>query len=78
MQFVGEITQGRGPQPMTKDAEGLWTITVAPARAGDLELQLPRARRRRRRSLEPGGQADATRRRDVELRSGARRRAGVL
>ena len=30
VQLVGEITQGRGPQPMTKDAEGLWTITVGP------------------------------------------------
>jgi enterochelin esterase-like enzyme len=27
---VGEITQGRGPQPMTKDADGLWTITIGP------------------------------------------------
>ncbi len=30
VQLVGEITQGRGPQPMTKDADGLWTITVGP------------------------------------------------
>ncbi len=30
VQVVGEITQGRGPQPMAKDAEGLWTITLAP------------------------------------------------
>src|SRR5690606_38538611 len=28
--LVGEITQGRGPQPMTRDAEGIWTITVGP------------------------------------------------
>lgn len=28
--LVGEITQGRGPQAMTKDDEGLWTITVGP------------------------------------------------
>lgn len=28
--LVGEITQGRGPQPMTQDAEGLWTITIGP------------------------------------------------
>jgi enterochelin esterase family protein len=30
VQLVGEITQGRGPQAMTKDADGLWTITVGP------------------------------------------------
>ena len=30
VQLVGELAQGRGPQPMTKDAEGLWTITVGP------------------------------------------------
>ena len=30
VQIVGEITQGRGPQPMTKDAEGLWTLTLGP------------------------------------------------
>lgn len=30
VQLVGEITQGRGPQALTKDAEGLWTITVGP------------------------------------------------
>jgi enterochelin esterase family protein len=28
--LVGEITQGRGPQPMTQDAEGVWTITIDP------------------------------------------------
>ncbi|MEP6756595.1 MAG: alpha/beta hydrolase-fold protein [Chthonomonadales bacterium] len=28
--LVGEITQGKGPQPMTKDEDGLWTITVGP------------------------------------------------
>lgn len=28
--LVGEITQGRGPQPMTRDADGIWTITVGP------------------------------------------------
>jgi enterochelin esterase-like enzyme len=30
VQLVGEITQGRGPQPMAQDAEGLWTITLGP------------------------------------------------
>jgi len=30
VQLVGEITQGRGPQPMVKDDEGLWTITLGP------------------------------------------------
>ncbi len=30
VQLVGEITQGRGPQAMTKDEDGLWTITVGP------------------------------------------------
>ncbi|MCL4813726.1 MAG: esterase [Vicinamibacteraceae bacterium] len=30
VQLVGEITQRRGPLPMTKDADGLWTITVGP------------------------------------------------
>jgi enterochelin esterase-like enzyme/lysophospholipase L1-like esterase len=30
VQLVGEITQGRGPQPMSKDADGLWTTTIGP------------------------------------------------
>lgn len=30
VQLVGEITQGRVPLPMTRDADGLWTITVGP------------------------------------------------
>lgn len=30
VQVTGEITQGKGPQPMTKDAEGLWTATLGP------------------------------------------------
>jgi enterochelin esterase-like enzyme len=30
VQLVGEITQGRGAQPMTQDAEGVWTITLGP------------------------------------------------
>jgi enterochelin esterase-like enzyme len=30
VQVVGEITQGRGPQTMVKDADGVWTITLAP------------------------------------------------
>jgi enterochelin esterase-like enzyme len=30
VQLVGEITQGRTPLPMTKDPDGLWTITVGP------------------------------------------------
>lgn len=30
VQLVGEITQGKGALPMTKDAEGLWTITIGP------------------------------------------------
>lgn len=28
--LVGEINQGKGPQPMSKDDSGLWTITVGP------------------------------------------------
>jgi enterochelin esterase family protein len=30
VQVTGEITQGKGPQPMIKDGEGLWTITLGP------------------------------------------------
>jgi enterochelin esterase family protein len=30
VQLVGEIAQGKGPLPMTKDEGGLWTITVGP------------------------------------------------
>jgi enterochelin esterase family protein len=30
VQLTGEITQGKGPQPMSKDAEGVWTIITAP------------------------------------------------
>lgn len=30
VQLVGEILQGRGPQAMTKDDSGLWTITIGP------------------------------------------------
>jgi len=28
--LVGEINRGKGPQPMSKDDNGLWTITVGP------------------------------------------------
>jgi enterochelin esterase family protein len=28
--LVGEVLQGKGPQPMTKGSDGLWTITVGP------------------------------------------------
>lgn len=27
---VGEVTMGKGPQPMTRDADGVWTATVGP------------------------------------------------
>ena len=30
VQLVGEVLQGKGPQPMTKDEAGLWTITIGP------------------------------------------------
>jgi enterochelin esterase-like enzyme len=30
VQVVGEITQGKGPAAMTKDGEGIWTITLGP------------------------------------------------
>jgi enterochelin esterase family protein len=30
VQLVGEILQGKGPQAMTKDDAGLWTITIGP------------------------------------------------
>jgi len=30
VQLVGEILQGKGPQAMTKDEAGLWTITIGP------------------------------------------------
>jgi enterochelin esterase-like enzyme len=28
--LVGEVTQGKGPQPMTKGADGVWSITIGP------------------------------------------------
>ena len=30
VQLVGEILQGKGPQAMTKDDSGLWTVTIGP------------------------------------------------
>jgi enterochelin esterase family protein len=30
VQLVGEVLQGRGPQPMTKDADGVWSVTIGP------------------------------------------------
>ena len=30
VQLVGEILQGKGPQAMTKDEAGLWTVTIGP------------------------------------------------
>ena len=30
VQLVGEIMQGKGPQNMTKDESGIWTVTVGP------------------------------------------------
>jgi enterochelin esterase family protein len=30
VQLVGEITQGKGPQNMTKDESGIWTVTIGP------------------------------------------------
>jgi len=30
VQLVGEILQGKGPQAMTKDEAGLWTLTIGP------------------------------------------------
>jgi enterochelin esterase family protein len=30
VQLVGEILQGKGPQAMTKDDAGLWTVTIGP------------------------------------------------
>src|SRR5438128_1116706 len=30
VQLVGEIMQGKGPQPMTKDDAGIWTTTIGP------------------------------------------------
>lgn len=30
VELVGEITQGKGPQPMTKGSDGVWSITIGP------------------------------------------------
>jgi enterochelin esterase family protein len=30
VELVGEVLQGKGPQAMTKDADGVWSITVGP------------------------------------------------
>ena len=30
VELVGEVLQGKGPQPMTKDADGVWSITIGP------------------------------------------------
>jgi enterochelin esterase-like enzyme len=30
VQLVGEVMQGRGPQPMTRDADGVWSVTIGP------------------------------------------------
>jgi hypothetical protein len=28
--LVGEVLQGKAPQPMTKDSEGIWSVTIGP------------------------------------------------
>jgi hypothetical protein len=30
VELIGEVLQGKGPQAMTKDAEGVWSITIGP------------------------------------------------
>ncbi len=30
VELVGEITMGKGPQPMTKGGDGIWTISIGP------------------------------------------------
>jgi enterochelin esterase family protein len=30
VEVVGEVVQGKGPQPMTKGSDGVWTLTVGP------------------------------------------------
>jgi enterochelin esterase-like enzyme len=30
VQLVGEVLQGKPPQPMTKDSEGVWSVTIGP------------------------------------------------
>jgi enterochelin esterase-like enzyme len=30
VELVGEVLQGKGPQPMTKGSDGVWTITIGP------------------------------------------------
>ena len=38
--LVGEVLQGKGPQRMTKGSDGVWTITIGPLAARNLDLQL--------------------------------------
>jgi len=30
VQLTGEVVRGKGPQPMTKDTDGIWSLTVGP------------------------------------------------
>src|SRR5579863_4836217 len=30
VELVGEVLQGKGPQEMTKDADGIWSVTIGP------------------------------------------------
>src|SRR5687768_7321752 len=30
VELVGEVLQGKGPQAMTKGADGVWTVTIGP------------------------------------------------
>lgn len=30
VELVGEVTQGKGPQPMTREADGVWSVTIGP------------------------------------------------
>ena len=46
VELVGEVLQGKGPQPMTKGSDGVWSTTIGPLPARDLDLQLPRPGRR--------------------------------
>ena len=74
VELVGEVLQGKGPQAMTKGADGVWSITVGPLPP---EIWIYNFRIEGVDLPDPGEhQPDAARGGDgdLELRRGARRR----
>ena len=75
---VGEVTMGKGPQRMTKGADGVWTATVGPLAPEIWSYNFRVQGHRHPRSVQPGNQTGAAGFSDRELCGSAGRFACVL